>query len=74
MVASAVLPVVLPYSKDRVPNVKFNVAKMLQAVAPMLDRSTVDGQVKPCLVELTNDSDPDVKYFARRALVDGGMA
>lgn len=35
---TAVLPVVMERAKDRVANVKFNVAKVLQGVVPLVDR------------------------------------
>lgn len=63
-----ILPVVTAYASDRVPNIRFNVAKTLAAIAPLLDRPVVDTRVKSTLNELTNDADIDVKYFARVAL------
>ncbi|CDY31621.1 BnaA03g54310D [Brassica napus] len=54
---SKFLPVVAEASKDRVPNVKFNVAKLLQSLIPIVDQS--------CLVDLSEDPDVvDVRYFA----------
>lgn len=40
---------------QQVPNVKFNVAKMLQRIAPLLDRPVLEHNVKPCLSELCDD-------------------
>uniref|UniRef100_M4F1T3 Uncharacterized protein n=1 Tax=Brassica campestris TaxID=3711 RepID=M4F1T3_BRACM len=57
---SKFLPVVAEASKDRVPNVKFNVAKLLQSLIPIVDQS--------CLVDLSEDPDVDVRYFANQAL------
>ncbi|GJN40261.1 hypothetical protein PR202_gb29450 [Eleusine coracana subsp. coracana] len=62
------LPVIINSSKDRVPNIKFNVAKVLQSLIPILDQSVVEKTVKPCLVELSEDPDVDVRYFANQAL------
>ncbi|PAN30204.1 hypothetical protein PAHAL_3G000200 [Panicum hallii] len=62
------LPVVINSSKDRVPNIKFNVAKVLQSLVPILDQSVVEKTVKPCLVELSEDPDVDVRYYANQAL------
>ncbi|XP_031562500.1 serine/threonine-protein phosphatase 2A 65 kDa regulatory subunit A alpha isoform-like [Actinia tenebrosa] len=62
------LPVVLNLSKDTVANVRFNVAKTLQKIGPLMDASTIQGQIKPCLDKLNADSDVDVKYFAQEAL------
>lgn len=88
----------------RVPNIKFNVAKVLQSLVPILDQSVssssysahmlptfskkavhlyfswywgissvltpqvVEKTVKPCLVELSEDPDVDVRYYANQAL------
>lgn len=62
------LPVLVGCAKDRVPNVKFNVAKVLQRVAPLVDNSVVQQTIKPCLSELCEDADVDVQFFARQAL------
>jgi len=35
---------------------------------PLLDAATVSGQVRPRLVELSNDRDKDVQFFALQAL------
>ncbi|KAK8940271.1 Serine/threonine-protein phosphatase 2A 65 kDa regulatory subunit A beta isoform [Platanthera guangdongensis] len=76
------LPVIINASKDRppvafvtiilcgfrVPNIKFNVAKVLQSFLPIVDSSVVEKTIRPCLVELTEDPDMDVRYFAGQAL------
>lgn len=69
-IAQMILPVVAAYANDRVPNIKFNVAKTLASLAPQLDRPTVEAKIRPVLNDLTSDSDMDVKYFARKALMD----
>jgi serine/threonine-protein phosphatase 2A regulatory subunit A len=51
-----------------VPNIKFNVAKVLQSLFPILDQSLAEKTVKPCLVELSEDPDVDVRYYANQAL------
>ncbi|CAA6674775.1 unnamed protein product [Spirodela intermedia] len=55
------LPVIITASKDRVPNIKFNVAKVLQSLIPFFNNL-------PALVELSEDPDVDVRYFASQAL------
>nr|CAD1822979.1 unnamed protein product [Ananas comosus var. bracteatus] len=62
------LPVAIASSKDRVPNIKFNVAKVLQSLIPILDHTVVDNTIKPCLLELNEDPDVDVRFFAGQAL------
>lgn len=69
IVTKLVLPVVICLAKDNVPNVRFNVAKTIAKLAPSLDASTMQSQVKPCLDILHNDSDVDVKYFSSEALM-----
>ncbi|KAL9996746.1 putative armadillo-like helical protein [Helianthus debilis subsp. tardiflorus] len=44
---SKLLPVVVTASKDRVPNIKFNVAKVLQSRVPIVDHSTTFEDVFP---------------------------
>ena len=53
----------------QVPNVKFNVAKMLQRIAPLLNRQIIERTIKPCLAELSVDPDMDVQFYARQAML-----
>jgi serine/threonine-protein phosphatase 2A regulatory subunit A len=55
-------------ASDTVPNIRFNVAKTLQSLIPLLDNNVIQTQVKPCLTKLYEDSDRDVKYYATLAL------
>ena len=54
------------------PNIRFNVARLLQALAEGLEPSVVSAQVRPCLDELASDADPDVRYYAQQALAAVG--
>ncbi len=54
--------------RAQVPNVKFNVAKILEKVVPLLERPVVEQSVKPVLSELCEDADMDVRFYARQAL------
>lgn len=73
---NSMLPVIVSAAKDKVPNVKFNVAKMLQRIVPLLDRQIVERTIKPCLSELCDDSDMDVRFYARQtmSITDGAAA
>ncbi|KAJ1436236.1 HEAT, type 2 [Sesbania bispinosa] len=66
---SKLLPIVVSASKDRVPNIKFNVAKVLESIFPIVDQSVVEKTIRPCLVELSEDPDVDVEVedFSRDA-------
>nr|CAD7456049.1 unnamed protein product [Timema tahoe] len=62
------LPTVLSMATDNVANVRFNVAKTLQKIGPVLDQNTIQSLVKPILDNLHVDTDVDVKYFASEAI------
>ncbi|XP_055211467.2 serine/threonine-protein phosphatase 2A 65 kDa regulatory subunit A beta isoform isoform X3 [Gorilla gorilla gorilla] len=62
------LPIVLKMAGDQVANVRFNVAKSLQKIGPILDTNALQGEVKPVLQKLGQDEDRDVKYFAQEAI------
>jgi hypothetical protein len=69
--ADTVLPVALSLASDPIPNIRFNVAKTLEAMAPCLrpaHRAVLDGHVRPTLERLAGDTDADVRFFARHAL------
>lgn len=65
---NTMLPVLVGCGKDRVPNVKFNVAKVLERVAPLVDNIVIQQTIKPCLAELAEDQDVDVQFYAKQAL------
>ncbi len=51
------------------PNIRFNVAKMLERLVPLLEAQVMDQTVRPVLQELTEDPDTDVRFYASQALV-----
>lgn len=70
VITKFMVPVISNLAHDSVPNVRFNVAKTMAKVAPVLDSNTIETCVKPCLTRLhEEDDDNDVKYFASEALV-----
>lgn len=52
----------------QVPNIRFNVGKMLERLMPVLDSAVVEQTVRPVLTEQLEDPDADVRYFAQQAL------
>uniref|UniRef100_A0A7S0Y9B7 TOG domain-containing protein n=1 Tax=Polytomella parva TaxID=51329 RepID=A0A7S0Y9B7_9CHLO len=68
VICGTMLPVLVSAGRDRVPNVKFNVAKMLEKVISLVDRPVADSVIRPCLVELADDPDIDVRFYALQAL------
>ncbi|KAI8344676.1 armadillo-type protein [Chlamydoabsidia padenii] len=73
-----ILPTVLELVEDPIPNVRFNVAKSLEVLAPILRTSPATetlttSQVKPALEKLNSDTDMDVRWFAEKALLTGNI-
>ncbi|XP_072125758.1 serine/threonine-protein phosphatase 2A 65 kDa regulatory subunit A beta isoform-like [Mobula birostris] len=71
--AKHMLPTVLQMAGDQVANIRFNVAKSLQKIGPVLDASTLQNKFKPMLEKLGQDQDMDVKYFAQEAMTVKGV-
>ncbi|KAI9289501.1 armadillo-type protein [Umbelopsis sp. AD052] len=72
----SVLPIVLSLANDPIPNIRFNVAKTLEALVPLLKQSDdtaehVDNKITPVLNKLGDDTDSDVRYFTHKALLTG---
>jgi len=63
------LPIVLAMLTDPVPNIRFNVAKTLEAILKtcVLSPIVVKSTIEPALMTLMRDVDQDVRYFAQRA-------
>ncbi|KAL3672437.1 hypothetical protein V7S43_003119 [Phytophthora oleae] len=53
---------------DKIPNVRFVASMTLEQLCKFADASVVAAQVRPCLTEMVNDSDMDVKYYSSIAL------
>ena len=70
VVHGLMLPAIIDCAKDPVPNVKFSVAKNLQKMMQesVLEKTAVSQVVQPCLKELSEDTDVDVRFFACQAL------
>jgi len=68
VICDSMLPLVIRMATDQVPNIRFNVAKTLRVLIPLLDGAVVQKTIKPTLTTLFEDVDRDVKYFAGQAL------
>ena len=69
----SILETISILASDPIPNIRFNVAKALEVLATVhQDRPGGNGIVKesivPGLLKLKEDEDPDVRYFAGKAL------
>ncbi|KAJ1924221.1 protein phosphatase 2A structural subunit [Tieghemiomyces parasiticus] len=73
VIRASILPAIESLVTDDIPNIRFNVAKSIEALAPVLQRDPelrplVPAQIVPALTTLTQDPDQDVRYYAQRAL------
>ncbi len=74
VVRNHILPILSKLVVDRIPNIKFNVAKAYEALSGVLKQSPegrelIEQQVKPYLDTLSNDDDSDVQYFSNKAIM-----
>ena len=72
-IVSSVLATILPMAEDPIPNIRFNVAKNFEVLAGVLANNPEGVQVVreklvPTLRTLSEDRDPDVRFYAHRAL------
>lgn len=65
---SAMIVLAVRGARDKIPNVKFVASITLEQLCKYADTGVVASQVRPCLTDLANDSDSDVKYYASVAL------
>jgi len=63
-VRTDLLPMVLDMTTDTVPNIRFNVAKALQKIAPVAGPTVIETQIRPVINLLVDDLDTDVRFFA----------
>jgi len=63
-----VLPLVLLMATDSVANIRFNVARGLQTMAPVCGPSVTDSQIRPILALLVDDADRDVRFYANKTI------
>ncbi|GAB9468266.1 Serine/threonine-protein phosphatase [Globisporangium polare] len=55
-------------ARDKIPNVRFVASMTLEQLCKHSDASIVSTQVRPCLSDLVNDTDADVKYYSSLAM------
>ena len=59
---------ILLYLSSQVPNIRFNVAKELRAVAIVCGADSYEPLIMPILNMLAEDDDRDVRYYAELSL------
>lgn len=68
MLLAEMVTLALRGARDPIPNVRFSAAQTLLTMVPLADQATVASQIRPCLQEMQQDADGDVKYFSMLAL------
>lgn len=73
IVRAEIIGLLLLLANDPIPNIRFNVAKSLEALATTFNKTTegyefIQQQVVPALQQQKSDPDADVRFFATRAL------
>lgn len=71
------VPIVAQMSNDPVPNVRFNAIKVIEGMhkaCVALSPGALENTLVPRLRRLVADEDPDVKFFAQRAMSEIGVA
>ena len=63
-----IIPVIIGLKEDTVPNIKFNIAKILDELSTTLSKENIFIGRNALTTMRDNDLDEDVKYFAAKAL------
>mmetsp|Transcript_29177 Transcript_29177/g.28909 ORF Transcript_29177/g.28909 Transcript_29177/m.28909 type:complete len:223 (-) Transcript_29177:6-674(-) len=67
-IISTIVPVLVRLSSDAVPNIRFNVAKIIKEISPILKDAGTRDQIKTSLRMLNKDEDRDVRFFTDQTL------
>jgi serine/threonine-protein phosphatase 2A regulatory subunit A len=78
VIRSSVLATIIALASDRIPNIRFNVAKALEVLAASLagqagGKELVAEGILPSLEKLRADTDADVRFFAEKASITAQM-
>ncbi|GAA5865455.1 hypothetical protein JCM8547_001249 [Rhodosporidiobolus lusitaniae] len=72
-IRTSILPTVIALSQDRIPNIRFNVAKAFEVLSTALNsqpggQELVAQELLPAVEKLLADPDADVRFFADKAV------
>ncbi|CAG9319843.1 unnamed protein product [Blepharisma stoltei] len=67
-IISTIVPVLVRLSSDAVPNIRFNLAKLIKEISPILKDAGTRDQIKTSLRMLNKDEDRDVRFFTDQTL------
>ena len=77
IIKDMMIPTIDSMASDTIPNIRFNVAKCYESMAPLMttpDLVNVKNKIlKPTLKRLNEDPDSDVRYYSSRALAVGKL-
>ncbi len=65
-VEKVVVPFLLNQTGDKVPNIRFNIAKALRAISPYVKSPSLQSAIAKALSQLAADSDQDVRYYSSK--------
>jgi serine/threonine-protein phosphatase 2A regulatory subunit A len=76
IIKDKILSTVIELVDDPIPNVRFNVAKSLEVLTPILKQDPTTAElvsttVVDVLKKLSQDKDVDVRWFAEKAFLSG---
>eukprot|EP01130_Rhizamoeba_saxonica_P017461 TRINITY_DN8473_c0_g1_i1.p1 TRINITY_DN8473_c0_g1~~TRINITY_DN8473_c0_g1_i1.p1 ORF type:complete len:575 (+),score=96.75 TRINITY_DN8473_c0_g1_i1:13-1737(+) len=63
---TVIVPLLMKLSCDPVPNVRLNVCKSLYTIENRLPNKIKEEEIYPCLKQLKEDKDEDVRYYANK--------
>ena len=65
-IEKTIVPFILNQIADKVPNIRFNVAKGLKTIAPFVKNASLQSAIGKALGQLAVDTDADVKYYSTK--------
>lgn len=72
VIRDQIIPLTATLATDPIPNIRFNVAKAIGSMIPLLKQSNLQAvlieKIKPTLSKMLEDSDVDVRFYAQQSL------
>lgn len=67
-IEKTVVPFILNQIADKVPNIRFNIAKALKSISAYVKNPALYSAITKALAQLASDQDADVKYNASKSI------
>lgn len=72
VIRDQMIPLAATLAADPIPNIRFNVAKAIGFMVPLLKKSNLqvvlEDSVRPTLTKMLEDTDVDVRFYAQQSL------